>query len=56
MADPVIDRALEHKKKVREKGFGRLDIDQSTFLEYLADSTDGMCTPYLHPCARLTMT
>lgn len=39
--DPVINRALEHKKNVKEMGLGRLDDQQSTFLEHLAASTDG---------------
>lgn len=39
--DPVIKRALEHKKDVKERGLQRLNVQQSTFLEHLADSTEG---------------
>jgi hypothetical protein len=42
--DPVVNRAMEHKKNIRQMGIGRLDLDQSTFLEYLVDSTDGLLT------------
>jgi len=40
--DPIINRALEHKKNVRRMGIDKLDIDQSTFLEYLANSTENI--------------
>lgn len=46
--DPVVNRALEHKKSVREMGLKQLDLDQSTFLEYLANSTDGKSICFLH--------
>jgi hypothetical protein len=43
--DPIINRALEHKKNVQKMGIDQLDIDQSTFLEYLANSTEGSQLP-----------
>lgn len=53
--DPVINRALEHKRSVRDMGLKRLDLDQSTFLEYLADSTDGKLFPiFSRKCAQIS--
>jgi len=37
---PLVERALEHKHKMSEKG-QQIQDDQSTFLEYLAYSFDG---------------
>jgi len=37
---PLVERALEHKRKMSEKG-QQIQNDQSTFLEYLAYSFDG---------------
>ena len=37
---PLVERALEHKRKMSEKG-QQIREDQSTFLEYLAHSFDG---------------
>ena len=37
---PLVERALEHKRKMSEKG-QQIQNDQSTFLEYLAHSFDG---------------
>ena len=38
--DPIVQRALEHKVKMAEKG-QQVEADQSTFLEYLAWRNDG---------------
>ena len=38
--DPIVQRALEHKRKMVEKG-QQVEVDQSTFLEYLAWRNDG---------------
>ena len=37
---PLVERALEHKRKMSEKG-QQIDTDQCTFLEYLACTFDG---------------
>jgi hypothetical protein len=37
---PLVERALEHKREMSEKG-QQIRNDQSTFLEYLAYSSDG---------------
>ena len=44
--DPLVQRALEHKRKMEEKG-QQVEIDQCTFLEYLAWKNDGehVCRP-----------
>jgi hypothetical protein len=46
--DPIVQRALEHKRKMEEKG-QQVEIDQCTFLEYLAWRNDGerVCTATL---------
>jgi hypothetical protein len=38
--DPIVQRALEHKRKMVEKG-QQVEVDQCTFLEYLAWRNDG---------------
>lgn len=38
--DPIVQRALEHKRKMIEKG-QQIEPDQSTFVEYLAWRNDG---------------
>lgn len=38
--NPIVERALEHKKKMIEKG-QQVELDQCTFLEYLAWKNDG---------------
>ena len=38
--DPIVRRALEHKRKMMEKG-QQVEADQCTFLEYLAWRNDG---------------
>ena len=38
--DPIVQRALEHKKMMMEKG-QEAELDQSTFLEYLVWMNDG---------------
>ena len=38
--DPIVRRALEHKRKMVEKG-QQVESDQCTFLEYLAWRNDG---------------
>jgi hypothetical protein len=40
--DPIVQRALEHKRKMMEKG-QEVESDQCTFLEYLAWRNDGEC-------------
>ena len=37
---PLVERALEHKREMSDKG-QQIQNDQSTFLEYLAYSSDG---------------
>lgn len=43
---PLVERALEHKRKMSEKG-QPIQGDQSTLLEYLAITFDGNLPPYL---------
>ena len=38
--DPIVERALEHKRRMVEKG-QRVEADQCTYLEYLAWRNDG---------------
>ena len=38
--DPIVQRAMEHKRKMVEKG-QQVEADQCTFLEYLAWRNDG---------------
>ena len=38
--DPIVQRALEHKRKMIEKG-QQVEVDECTFLEYLAWRNDG---------------
>lgn len=38
--EPIVQRALEHKRKMAEKG-QQVEADQCTFLEYLAWRNDG---------------
>jgi Cytochrome P450 len=38
--DPIMQQVLEHKKNTKRTGRGS-DVNQSSFLEYLADSSDG---------------
>ena len=38
--DPIVQRALDHKMKMVEKG-QQVEVDQCTFLEYLAWRCDG---------------
>ena len=38
--DPIVQRALEHKRKMLEKG-QQVEVDECTFLEYLAWRCDG---------------
>ena len=40
--DPIVQRALEHKRKMLERG-QEVELDQCTFLEYLAWRNDGDC-------------
>jgi len=44
---PLVERALEHKRKMSEKG-QQIQNDQSTFLEYLAYSFDGNSSSQCH--------
>jgi len=41
--DPIVQRALEHKRRMIEKG-QQVEVDQCTFLEYLAWRCDGKWT------------
>lgn len=47
---PLVERALEHKRKMFEKGQPIQD-DQSTLLEYLTVSFDGNLPPRSIQCA-----
>jgi hypothetical protein len=44
---PLVERALEHKREMSKKG-QQIQNDQSTFLEYLAQSFDGNSLPRCH--------
>ena len=55
---PLVERALEHKRKMSEKG-QQLQDEQSTFLEHLAYSFDGnlpfWCRAFCSPPADVTI-
>lgn len=50
---PIVERALEHKRRMSEKGLSTQD-DQSTLLEHLTNSFDGNSSPWYHVTCSIT--
>lgn len=47
---PIVGRALKNSQKMKEAGL-RPDAEHSTFLEYLAENTEGSLSQYRNLCS-----